>query len=99
MPEVKLVVLYPTPTDAEAFDTAYAQEHAPMVNEKVPNVTRWTAAKVVGTPTGEEPPFHLVAEIYFPSVEALQEAFGTEGGSRRRSTPSRSRPGGRRFCW
>ncbi len=80
MPEVKLVVLYPTPTDAEAFDTAYAQEHAPMVNEKVPNVTRWTAAKVVGTPTGEQPPFHLVAELYFPSVEALQEAFGTEGG-------------------
>ncbi len=51
-----------------------------MVNEKVPNKTRWTAAKVVGTPTGEQPPFYLVAELYFPSLEALQEAFGTEGG-------------------
>ncbi|PLS86846.1 MAG: hypothetical protein CYG60_05085, partial [Actinobacteria bacterium] len=37
--QVKLVVLYPTPTDAEAFDRAYAEEHAPMVNENVPNVS------------------------------------------------------------
>ncbi len=80
MSNVKLVVLYPTPTDVEAFDRAYVQEHAPMVNEKVPNVTRWTASKVIGTPTGDAPPYHLVAELYFPSVEALQEAFGTEGG-------------------
>jgi uncharacterized protein (TIGR02118 family) len=77
---VKLVALYPAPTDAEAFDRAYTQEHVPMVNEKVINVTRWTAAKVVGTPSGEQPPFHMVVELYFPSVEALQEAFGTEGG-------------------
>jgi uncharacterized protein (TIGR02118 family) len=80
VPEVKLVVLYPTPTDAQAFDRAYAEEHAPMVNEKVPNKIRWTAAKVVGSPTGEPPPFHLVAELYFSSVEALEEALGTEGG-------------------
>jgi hypothetical protein len=38
--EVKLVVLYPTPTDMESLDRAYAQEHAPMVNEKVPNLSR-----------------------------------------------------------
>ena len=80
MAEVKLVVLYPTPPDVEAFDKVYAEEHAPMVNEKVPNVSRWTASKVIGTPTGDLPPYHLVAELYFPSVEALQEAFGTEGG-------------------
>lgn len=80
MPQVKLMVLYPTPTDVEAFDRAYTQEHAPMVNEKVPNVSRWTASKVIGTPTGDAPPYHLVAELYFPSVEDLQEAFETEGG-------------------
>ena len=51
-----------------------------MVNEKVPHVIRWTASKVTGTPTGDAPPYHLVAELYFPSFEALQEAFGTEGG-------------------
>jgi uncharacterized protein (TIGR02118 family) len=80
MAEVKLVVLYPTPTDIEAFDRAYEEEHAPMVNEKITHVTRWTATKVVGTPTGDEPPFHTVAELYFPSVEALQEALSSEGG-------------------
>lgn len=86
MAEVKLVVLYPTPTDVDAFDRAYAEEHAPMVNEKVPNLSRWTASKVIGTakvkgtPTGDAPLYHLVVELYFPSVEALQEAFGTEDG-------------------
>jgi uncharacterized protein (TIGR02118 family) len=78
--EVKLMVLYPTPTDVEEFDRAYTQEHAPMVNEKVPNVTRWTASKVVDTPTGDTPPYHLVAELYFASLDDLQEALGTEGG-------------------
>ena len=80
MAEVKLVVLYPTPTDAEAFDRVYVEEHAPMLNEKIADKTRWTASKVVGSPTEEQPPFHLVAELYFPSVEALQEALGSEGG-------------------
>jgi hypothetical protein len=32
MAEVKLMVLYPTPTDIEAFDRAYEEEHAPMVS-------------------------------------------------------------------
>ena len=99
MPEVKLVVLYPTPTDAEAFDRAYAEEHTPMVNKKVPNKIRWTAAKVVGSPTGEQPPFHLFAELYFPSVEALEEALGTEAGRKRQPTPSRFRPVDHRSCW
>ena len=80
MSEIKLVVLYPTPTDVEEFDRVYTEEHVPMVNEKAPNVSRWTAAKVLGTPTGEAPPYYMVVELYFPSVEALQEAFGTEGG-------------------
>ena len=80
MAEVKLMVLYPTPTDVEEFDRAYTQEHAPMVNEKVPNVTRWTASRVVSNPTGDTPPYHLVAELYFPSIDDLQEALGTEGG-------------------
>jgi uncharacterized protein (TIGR02118 family) len=78
--EVKLMVLYPTPTDVEEFESAYTQEHAPMVNEKVPKVTRWTASRVLDTPTGDAPPYHLVAELYFASVDDLQEALGTEGG-------------------
>lgn len=80
MAEVKLVVLYPTPTDAEAFDRVFVEEHVPMVNEKVPHLIRWTAARVVGSPTGDEPAFQRISELYFPSTEALQEAPGSEGG-------------------
>jgi hypothetical protein len=35
---------------------------------------------VLDNPTGDTPPYHLVAELYFPSVDDLQEALGTEGG-------------------
>ena len=80
MSEIKLVVLYPTPTDVDEFDRVYAEEHVPMVTEKVPNLSRWTAAKVLGTLTGDAPPYYMVVELYFPSVDDLQEAFGTEGG-------------------
>ncbi len=85
--------------NVEAFDEVYAQEHATMVNEKVPNVARWTASKVVGTPTGDPPPYHLVAELYFPSVEALQEALGTEGGQETAAHAVSISTGDRRFCW
>ena len=63
MSETKLVVLYPTPTDVEEFDRVYTDEHVPMVNEKVPNLSRWTASKVMGTPTGDAPPYHMVVEL------------------------------------
>ncbi len=67
---VKLVVLYPYPKDVEAFEKAYTAEHVPLVAEKVPGVAQYVLSRALGMPKGT-PPFYLMAELYFPSVEVL----------------------------
>ena len=75
MAGAKLVVLYPSPRDVKAFERAYTQEHAPMVTPQTfKGIKRFVASKVVGTPDGSPPPFYRIAELHFPSMEALQAA-------------------------
>ena len=74
MASAKLVVLYPYPQDVDAFERAYTEEHVPMVNENsMKGITKFVATKVVGTADGSAPPFYRMAELHFPSLEALQE--------------------------
>jgi uncharacterized protein (TIGR02118 family) len=78
MAGAKIIVLYPAPRDAGAFERAYTQDHAPMVNAQTfPGITKFVATKIVGTPDGAPPPFARVAELYFPSIEALKAAAAT----------------------
>jgi uncharacterized protein (TIGR02118 family) len=74
---VKLVVLYPYPKDVAAFETAYMNEHVRLVAEKVPGVTQYVLSRSLGAPE-ETQPFYLIAELYFPSVEALQAGFSPQ---------------------
>lgn len=75
MAGAKMVVLYPTPRDVDAFEKVYLQEHAPMVTPQTfKGITKFVASKIVGTPEGSPPPFHRVAELHFPSMTALQAA-------------------------
>jgi uncharacterized protein (TIGR02118 family) len=74
MAGTKLVVIYPRPTDVEAFEKAYVEEHIPMAREKIRGVTKFVATKVLTTPDGQTPPFYRIAELHFPSIEALKES-------------------------
>jgi uncharacterized protein (TIGR02118 family) len=74
----KLIVLYPPPVDAAAFERRYLNEHVPMVFEKIPGLKRFVAARVVGAPAGTAP-YQRVAELYFESPEALQVAMASAG--------------------
>lgn len=74
----KLIVMYPKPTDVEAFEKVYAEEHVPMVREKMPKATL-RAIKIVGAPRGE-PPFYRIAEMTFATAEDMQETMASEGG-------------------
>jgi len=79
----KIVVLYPTPRDMTTFERAYTQDHVPMVNpENFKGISTFVASKVVGTPDGSPAPFHRIAELHFPSMEALQAAAGSTGAQR-----------------
>jgi len=75
----KLVVIYPRPDDIEAFETVYNRDHVPMAVAKLAGKTKMVASKIVGSPQGT-PPFHRIAEIHFPSMEALQACAASDGG-------------------
>lgn len=78
MPGAKVVVLYPTPPDQSAFERAYTQDHAPMVTgQNFTGIQKFVASRVVGTPDGSAPPFCRIAELHFPSMEALQAAVAS----------------------
>ena len=76
---VKLTVLYGLPEDPAAFDEHYKSTHTPLV-EKIPNLGRFEAAKVVGAPDGGQPEYYWVAELWFESSEQLENALGSEEG-------------------
>jgi uncharacterized protein (TIGR02118 family) len=45
-------------------------------------ITKFVASKVVGTPDGSAPPFHRIAELHFPSMEALQRAAASSSAQK-----------------
>jgi hypothetical protein len=50
-----------------------------MAVEKLAGKTKLVATKVGGSPQGT-PPFYRIAEIHFPSMEALQTCAASAGG-------------------
>jgi uncharacterized protein (TIGR02118 family) len=76
---VKLVVGYGQPDDPAAFDEHYVGTHIPLVN-KIPNLRRFEAGKVLGAPDGSAPPFYFLAELWFDDAEQLQAAMGSPEG-------------------
>jgi uncharacterized protein (TIGR02118 family) len=79
MAGVKLIVQYPRPKDIEKFEKVYQNEHVPMAVAKLVGKTKIVASKVVASPQGT-PPFYRIAEIHFPSMEALEVCAASEGG-------------------
>jgi uncharacterized protein (TIGR02118 family) len=79
MAAVKLIVMYPTPTDVATFERLYQEEHVPMAASKLQGKTKLVATKVVGAPQGK-PAFYRIAEVHFPSMEALQACAASDGG-------------------
>ena len=78
----KLIVLYPPPVDAEAFERLYRTEHAPMAKKNFAGMKKFVAARVIGTPNTSSgaAPYQRVVELYFDSTEALQAAMSSPGG-------------------
>lgn len=93
---VKLVVLYGPPQDTAVFDEEYSNVHVPLA-ERIPNVRRFEAGKVIGTPDGSPAPFHLVAELSFDSVDDLRSALGSPEGQAAAADASRIATGGVTF--
>ena len=75
---IKLTVLYGNPEDPAAFDEYYQNTHVPLA-ERIPNVQRFEVGRVAPM-DGGEPPFHLIAELWFESADVLQESMSSPEG-------------------
>jgi uncharacterized protein (TIGR02118 family) len=78
MSEVKLIVLYPYPTDIDQFNRDY-EEHLKLLHQKmqIPEQVRpYTVMRFGEMPQGK-PAYYQMFTQPFPSAEALQQAIGT----------------------
>ena len=80
MANLKLVVIYPQPKDIDAFENVYQNEHVPLAVAKLGGKSKIVATKILGSPQGT-PPFYRIAEVYFPSMQALEECAASDGGT------------------
>ena len=76
---VKLIVAYGMPEDPEAFDRHYAETHRPLANQ-IPNLERFEAGRVLGTPDGSAPPYYYVAELSFADPDVLKASMASPEG-------------------
>lgn len=74
-----LLILYPTPKDSAVFDRAYREEHLPYAGPKLTGATGVATKRVVG-PAFAPPPYHMMSDVSFPSIEALKACAASQGG-------------------
>ena len=77
MPEVKLIVLYPYPTDVDQFDRDY-EAHLKLLAEKSgPDGLPYTITRVHAAADGSRAPYYLIFVASFPSMDVLQKVMST----------------------
>jgi uncharacterized protein (TIGR02118 family) len=81
MKSIKMMVAYPQPVDASAFEKIYQEEHVPMAIANLHGKTKMVATKVLQSPQGK-PQFYCIAEVHFPSMEVLQQCAESDGGKK-----------------
>jgi uncharacterized protein (TIGR02118 family) len=75
----KLLVLYGKPKDPAQFDAHYFAKHVPMA-KRLPGLRRYeVSAGPINMPQGG-PPYHLVAQLEFESMQALGAAMASPEG-------------------
>ena len=73
---VKLIALYRTPADKEAFDEKYFKEHIPLV-DKMPGLVKTEIARLKGL---GESKYYLQAEMYFNDMDSFNAAMASPEG-------------------
>jgi uncharacterized protein (TIGR02118 family) len=77
----RLIVLYPTPSDAQDFEKMYHEEHEPLVRAQLGAARKLTGAQI--EPMGDQAtPYHWMAEFHFDTMEELKQAIASDGGLR-----------------
>jgi uncharacterized protein (TIGR02118 family) len=74
----RFVILYGIPHDVEEFERHYRQVHVPLTRA-LPGLRRYTLGRGVRMVRGDDP-YHLVAELEWDDMAALQAAFASPEG-------------------
>src|SRR6266849_3906890 len=74
---IKIVVIYPHPTDEAEFERVYEGEHVPMVEDKLKGITRLVLTKEVTSPQ-EKVAAYRIADVHFSSLDDLNKAKQSE---------------------
>jgi uncharacterized protein (TIGR02118 family) len=75
----RMVVIYPTPKDVEAFDRHYFEIHVPLA-KKIPGLRKYEVNDgPIATPAGTSP-VHRIGTLYFDDLAAIEKAFASPEG-------------------
>jgi uncharacterized protein (TIGR02118 family) len=75
----RLLVMYKTPKDAQAFDKYYFETHVPIA-KKLPGLRKYEVSRgCVVSPAGDSG-FHRIAVLHFDDMAAIQAAFTSAEG-------------------
>jgi uncharacterized protein (TIGR02118 family) len=80
-PMAIVTVIYKQPKDAAAFEKYYAETHLPLVgaNQQEIGFTKAELTKFESNLDGSAPALYRQAELYFPSMAALEKGTATPG--------------------
>lgn len=74
---IKLLALYKTPDDLDAFMTHYHEVHTPLVL-KTPGLDRLVVDRVTADAFGGDPEYVLIAEMHFRDRDTFRAAMKSE---------------------
>ena len=75
----RMVVIYRTPKDPQAFDAHYVNVHIPLA-KKLPGIRKYEVSRrPILTPAGDPEPY-LIGTLYFDDLAAIKRAFATPEG-------------------
>lgn len=75
---IKLIALFRNSSEPAEFDKHYFEVHIPLVR-KYPELRKLEVTRVTGAPIGEAK-FHLMAEMYFDTKDAMDAALASSEG-------------------
>ena len=75
---VRLIVLYNTPDDVDAFEAHYRDVHTPIVM-RYPGLRELRLSKLSAAGPAVQP-YHLMAEMFFDDRGALDAAVASDAG-------------------
>ncbi len=75
----RMVVIYRTPKDVEAFDRHYFEIHVPLA-KKIPGLRKYEVSDgPIATPIGN-PDVYRIGTLYFDDLAAIEKAFASPEG-------------------